>query len=224
MVPFQAVDLIITFLGGEVRKCGVVKKGVDVVRHGVNIPEINLESIFEHFSGSTLVGNDRRHIAAHGFQWRYSKRLGNRRHDVNVRQSKHFLDIRSTQETGEMETVGYSQAGGMADAAVHHVTASGHHEMYVLSSLEDLGGRLDEILGAFLESDPAQEGNHLVLETPLHVEILPAAEIHRVVDRNHLVRGYAVLVDNNVAGQIADRDDPVGSLHSPLLYVFRQGK
>ena len=122
-----------------------------------------------------------------------------------------------------METVGYSQAGGMADAAVHHVTAAGHNEMHVFGSLEDLCGRLDEILGALLESNPAQEGNHLVLESPLHVEILPAAEIHCIVDSNHLVRGNAVLIDNYVAGQVADCDDPVGSLHSPLLYVEDPG-
>ena len=119
-----------------------------------------------------------------------------------------------------METVGYSQPGDVADAAVHHIPASGHHEAHAVGSLQDLGGSLDEIFRTLLESDSAEEGDDLVAHSPFDFQILPTAEIHRVVNRHDLGWIDSVLVDDNISGEVTDGDHLVGGHHSPLLDVI----
>ena len=116
-----------------------------------------------------------------------------------------------------MELVGNTKTGDVADAAVHHVTASGHHEMDVRGSLEHLCRSLDEIFRTLLEGDPAKEGHHLLMDAPLDGDVVPAAEIDRIVDCHDLVWVDPVLVDDYVAGKVADRDYPVGGLHASFL-------
>jgi hypothetical protein len=76
-----------------------------------------------------------------------------------------------------VEAVGDAQPRGVPDAAVHHVTAAGHHEADVLGALEDLRGGLDEVLGALLVGDAAEEGDDLLLDAALDHHVLAAAEI-----------------------------------------------
>ena len=119
-----------------------------------------------------------------------------------------------------METVGYSQLGDVADAAVHHIPASSHHEAHALCPLEDFRGGLDEIFRSLLESDSSEEGDDLVAHSPLDLQVLPAAEVHGVVDGHDLLRVNAVLVDDDVPREVADGDHLVGGHHSPLLDVI----
>ena len=122
-----------------------------------------------------------------------------------------------------MEAVGYAQTGGVTDAAVHHVTASSHHETHPRGPFQYLGRGLDEILRSFLEGDPAEEGHNLVADSPLNLKVLATAEIHRIVDGHYLVRGYSVFVYDYVPCQVADSHNLIGRLHSTFLYVEDPG-
>ena len=55
------------------------------------------------------------------------------------------------------------------------------------------------------------------MDAPLDGDVVPAAEIDRIVDCHDLVWVDPVLVDDYVAGKVADRYDPVGGLHASFL-------
>ena len=43
------------------------------------------------------------------------------------------------------------------------------------------------------------------------------------MDSDHLVRGYAVFVNDNIPGEVAHGNDLVGSLHAPFLNTIDAG-
>ena len=87
-----------------------------------------------------------------------------------------------------MESVRYSESCDVTDTPVEHITASGHHETNVITSLENLCGSLDEILRSLLIGDASKEGNDLLLHVPLDLEFLTTAEVNGIMYRNNLIR------------------------------------
>ncbi len=122
-----------------------------------------------------------------------------------------------------MEPVGDSEPCDVTYGTVHHVAASGHDKPHVRGPLEHLGSSLDEIFRTFLESYSAKEGHHLVLDSPLDLQVVPAAEIHGIVHRHDLGRIDAVLAYDYVSGKVADGYDLVSSLHTVFLYRIAPG-
>ena len=116
-----------------------------------------------------------------------------------------------------METVGDAEPRHAADDVVHHVARAGHHEPHVGNPLEDLGGRLDEVVGAFLVGDASQEGHDLVGDAPLGNLAAVLGEAHGVVHRDDLFGGNAVAVDDDVAREVRNGDHAVGGVHAGPL-------
>ena len=141
-VPFEGVHFVEAGPGGEVREGGIVEEGVDLVGHRIHIPEVHLEGVLQDLGGAGLLGNDGRDAGPHRLEGRDAERLGDGRHDVHVREGEHLLHVGPAEEAREVEAVGNAQPGGVADAAVHHVAAAGHHEADVLGALEHLRGQL----------------------------------------------------------------------------------
>ena len=85
-----------------------------------------------------------------------------------------------------MEPVGNAEPCHLTYRAVHHITASGHHETDIVTSFQHFCSRLDEIFRPFLERDTSEERDYLVLHSPLDIDIAPAAEIHRIMNSHDL--------------------------------------
>ena len=106
----------------------------------------------------------------------------------------------------------------MPDGLVHHITAPGHDETHIRSSFQYLGRSFDKILRTLLEGDTSKEGDDFVFHSPFDPDVVPAAEIHRIVDRNDLCRINTVFIDYDIAGQVAHRNYGICCFHSLLLY------
>jgi hypothetical protein len=105
---------------------------------------------------------------------------------------------------------------------VEAVPVAGHDEPDIRKLLQNLFGRIEEVLGPFLHRDPADEQ---------HVPVAgggprrsgrgstPCGGVHAVVDDLDLLRRNGVAGDDDVAGIIADRDHPRGRVHALTLDV-----
>ena len=116
-----------------------------------------------------------------------------------------------------MEAVSNSETGHVAYAPVEHIAAAGHYEAYIVASLEHLCSCLNEILRSLLIGHTAEEGDNLVLHSPLHLDAGATGEIHGIMDGDNLCRVCSVLVDYDVAGKVTHSDDFVCLGHTPLL-------
>ena len=111
---------------------------------------------------------------------------------------------------------------GHLDRSADHVARAGHHELHVVHDLEHLLRRGEEILGAFLHRDSAEEQDDLLVLVDVVLVVLEravAVGFDRVVDDFDLVRVDAVVMRDEVLGQVADRDDPHRAVHAATLDV-----
>ena len=119
-----------------------------------------------------------------------------------------------------MEPDADPQRGDPLDHLRHHVPRPGHDEGRVGHFPQDPGCRLDEVIRAFLEGDPAQEQNGFpprVLFNVIDAACLPAR--NGIVDDGDFFRADPVPLDHDVFRVVADRDDAVGCLEAVAFDV-----
>ena len=116
--------------------------------------------------------------------------------------------------------------GGHLDGAADHVAGAGHDELDVVHDLEDFLGGGEEIFGAFLHGDAAEEEDDLFVLVNLvflFVERAVAVGLDGVVDDFDLVGIDAVVVGDDVLGEVADGDDLDGGVHAAAFDVVDAG-
>ena len=141
---------------------GVFQDGDDLGGHLPDVPEIDLQRMLQDLGNAGLAGEDHRDVVHHRLEGGDAERFGNARHDVEVAQREDPLDLLALEESGEMESVSDSQLPHALDHPSHHVARAGHDEGDVGKDMEDLGRRLDEVVGPLLEGDPAEKEDDLL--------------------------------------------------------------
>ena len=125
----------------------------------------------------------------------------------------------TAEEAGKVESVRDAETCDMADTPVEHITATCHHETYVVASLENLGSSLDEILRSLLVSDTSEEGNDLLLDISLDLELLPAGEVNGIVDSYNLFRLDSITIDTDISCELTHSHYLVSRHHTLCLKV-----
>jgi len=175
------------------------------IGHGFDVPIVGFDALVEDFGATTLVGDDGRHAALHGFEGRDAEGFGHRGHDIDVGVAEHLVDFAAFHEAGEVEAVGNAAPRREFDHGLHHVARTGEAEADVAGAFEHQGGGFDEILGAFLHGDAAEEGHHLLLSLGSGAALRhdPADVVGKGVDgvvhRHHFRRILPVVVDDRAA-------------------------
>ena len=84
--------------------------------------------------------------------------------------------------------------------------------------LMDFVGRLNKVLGAFLVGDSTEESHHLGIQaTALIFRLGLVVGFHGIVYRHDLSGVNTIFINNNVARQVAHRDNAVGGFHASLF-------
>src|SRR6185295_4065703 len=124
------------------------------------------------------------------------------------------------EDAGEQNHVADAHGGGELDGSAGHVAGAGHHELHVVHDLEDLLGGGEEVLGALLHGDAAEEQDDLfVLVDGVFLLVVGAVGLDGVVDDLDLGLVDAVVVGALVLGQVTDCDYFNRAVHAAAFDV-----
>ena len=227
--PRDGVDLFEAFHAQVFVQTVVDAERIHGIGHGFDVPIVGFDALVEDFGATTLVGDDGRHAALHGFEGRDAEGFGHRGHDIDVGVAEHLVDFAAFHEAGEVEAVGNAAPRREFDHGLHHVARTGEAEADVAGAFEHQGGGFDEILGAFLHGDAAEEGHHLLLSLGSGAALRhdPADVVGKGVDgvvhRHHFRRILPVVVDDRAAGEFRNAHDAVGMVHAVALNGVDRG-
>ncbi len=113
-----------------------------------------------------------------------------------------------------------AHARGHLDGSPDHVARSRHHELYVVHDFQHLLRRRQEIFRTLLHGDSAEEQDDLlVLVNVVLFDVPGSVGFNGVVDDFDLGRVDAVMVSDQVLGQITDGDDLHGAVHPTAFDV-----
>ena len=227
--PRDGVDLFEAFHAQVFVQTVVDAERIHGIGHGFDVPIVGFDALVEDFGATTLVGDDGRHAALHGFEGRDAEGFGHRGHDIDVGVAEHLVDFAPFHEAGEVEAVGDAAPRREFDHGLHHIARTGEAEADVARAFEHEGGGFDEILGAFLHGDAAQEGHHLLLSLGSGAALrhdladVVGKGVDGVVHRHHFCRVLPVVVDDGAAGEFRNAHDAVGMVHAVALNGVDRG-
>ena len=222
-LPRDGVDFFEAFDAEIFVEVVVYAERIHRVGHGFDVPIVGFDALVEDFGATALVGNDGRHAALHGFEGRNAEGFGHGGHDVDVRVAEDLVDFAAFHEAGEVEAVGDAATRGEFDHRLHHIARTGEAETDVAGAFEHEGGGFDEIFGAFLHGDAAEEGDHLLLSLGGRATLrhdladVVGKGVDGVVHRHHFCRILPVVVDDGAACEFRNAHDAVGMIHTVAL-------
>ena len=97
-----------------------------------------------------------------------------------------------------MEPVGNAELRHTTDTVVHHIARARHHKAHVRHACQNLGCRLDKVVGTLLEGDTAEERNDLILHATLRCRVVVLGKMHCIVHCHNLLWLDVILVNNDV--------------------------
>ena len=162
--------------------------------------------------------------ALHGFEGRNAEGFGHGGHDVDIGVAEGLVDFAAFHETGEVEAVGDAAPRREFDHGLHHVDPNQAKQKRMLRvRLSTRGGGFDEIFGAFLHGDAAQEGHHLLLSLGSGATLrhdladVVGKGVDGVVHGDDFRRILPVVVDDGAAREFRNAHDAVGMVHAVAL-------
>ena len=163
LLPCYLVNLLYT-LFGKIPVEGIVGTyTIDSVRHGINIPIVDLDNLGKNLSATTLLADDARASTLHSLKGCNAKGFTYGWHDEDVRVLVALVDLCPTLEAGEMATVGYAVGCGKTNHGLQHISAASETESYVMATVEYTLGSLYEVLWPLLHGNAPQVGDHLLV-------------------------------------------------------------
>ena len=106
--------------------------------------------MFQNLAHARLFGNDHRHMRAHGFQRRNTKRLTHARHHIHIAHAKHSIYFRAFEKTRKVKVRAHTQGRHAVHNAVKHVARPGHDKVHTRVVLQNQTGGFHKIFRAFL--------------------------------------------------------------------------
>ena len=119
--PCNLIYLAFAFFLEILEKRIVVTDRVDGIGKGMDVPIVYLDTVVENFGATTLFRDDRWSAALHGLERRDTKRLRNRRHNVNIAGLKAFVNLLAAHKSWEVETIGNSSLSCQMYHRIHHI-------------------------------------------------------------------------------------------------------
>src|SRR4051812_9095707 len=218
--PAHPADFDAAVLAERAGERWVLQDGDDLVGHLVDVPEVDLEGVVEDLADAGLFADDDGDVVTHGLERGDAEGLGDGGHDVEVGHLEHALDVGAAEEAGEQYLVTDAHGGGHLDGSADHVAGAGHDELDVVHDLEDLLGGGEEVLGALLHGDAAEEQDDLlVLVDLVFLLVVGAVGLDGVVDDLDLAGVDAVVVGALVFGQVTDCDYFNRAVHAAAFDV-----
>ena len=204
-------------------------KGIDGIRHGVNVPIVGLDAIGEDFGASALFTDDAGYAALHGFERTDTKWFAHAGHDVHIAFAEGFEDLMAFHEAWEVELVGNAFLGYEVNHLVHLVAATCHAETDAFGAIEYFGCCFNEVLWSFLHGDASEEGYYLVaLGFVFDGDVneffdFGVERIDGVVHGDALGGVLVVVVDDCLACEFTDAHDTVGVVHAVFFDAIDGG-
>lgn len=219
LLPCYLVNLLYT-LFGKIPVEGIVGTyTIDSVRHGINIPIVDLDNLGKNLPAAALFADDAGTSTLHCLKGCNAKGFTYGRHDKDIRVLVALVYLCPTLETWEMATVGYAVGSCKANHGLQHISATGKTESDVMATVEYTLGSLYEVFGTLLHGNAPQVCDHLLVGILvwLYGTNLLRERVYGIVHCHTLARILMILVNDCLPCQFADAHYAVSMVHAILF-------